>query len=129
MSKGGFLWNAPGANIGEEPEPVLAFSHRALGSLLPSGRALASASFLLAPTPGVLSMGPPKNIDCPEYVNLSEGCPDGIAEDEALPGTTLLTWLLGSPLGFVKNRGFLAGRSTPLPILVCAGTDTYRPAS
>jgi len=79
--------------------------------------------------PGVLSMGPPKNIDCPEYVSLSEGCPDAIAEDEALPGATLLSWLLCSPLGFAKNRGFLVGTSTPVPILVCAGTDTYRPAS
>jgi len=132
LSKGGFLWNVPGANIGKEP--VLAFSPRmsrcwGFGSLLPSGRTLVPASFLWLLMPGVLSMGPPKNIDCPEYVSLSEGCPDGIAEDEALPGATLLAWLLGSPLGFAKNRGFLVGTSTPVPILVCAGTDTYRPAS
>jgi len=89
-----------------------------LGSLLPSGRALAAASFLCALTPGVLRMGPPKNIDCPEYVILSDGCPDGIAEDEVFPGARLLPWLLGSPLGFAKKRGFLAACSTPGPSLV-----------
>jgi hypothetical protein len=68
--------------------------------------------------PEVLSMGPPKNMDCPEYVSLSDGCPDGITEDEVFPGARLLPWLLASPPGFAKKRGFLDAWSTPGPILV-----------
>jgi hypothetical protein len=63
-------------------------------------------------------MGPPKKIDCPVYVNLSDGCPEGIAEEEAFPGAGFIAWWLGSPLGFAKKRGFLAGNSTPGPVFV-----------
>ena len=101
-----------------------------LGSLLPSGRTLVPASFLSAFMPVVLRIGPPKNIDWPVYVNLSDGCPEGIADDVVFAGARFLPWLPGSPLGFAKKLGFLAGSSTPGPVLVvCMGTDTYRPAS
>jgi hypothetical protein len=92
----------------------------ALGSLLSSVCALEPWS-AAAPR-----SGPPKNIDCPVYINLSEGCPEGSAEEGALTGDRVPTRLLGSPPGFAKIWGVLAAISTPLvPGLVGAGaTDT-----
>jgi len=60
-------------------------------SLLVSGGTPAAASFLrgLAAAAAPRS-GPPKNIDCPVYVNLSDGCPDGNAEEGAFMGERVL---------------------------------------
>lgn len=123
----------PGANTGNDSAvrllspPVSRWW--ALSSLLSSGRILVPPSFLRGSAAAPRS-GPPKNIDCPVYVNLSEGCPDGNAEEEAFIGA-VVPRLLGSPPGFAKKWGVRAARSTPTaPGLVGAGaTDTYRPAS
>jgi hypothetical protein len=127
---GGFFWNVPGANTGKDSPPR---------ALVPAASSLRGSPAAAAPP----SSGPPKNIDWPEYVSLSDGSVDD-DEGAAFVGAgaagllRLRAALNGSrsPPGFAKKGGALAAGCSapppPPPGLAVAGagaTDTYRPAS
>lgn len=107
---GGFFSRDPGANTGKD-SAVRLLSPPVPSFLLVSVGTPATASFLRGSAAAAPRSGPPKNIDCPVYANLSDGCPDGNAEDEGFMDARVLPWL-------------------PATGLVGAGaTDTYLAAS